>query len=186
EDIARRDLALTLRDHPVLDANEPAGMWIGPTSDVARGKDSWRTRFEIFVTHDAAIHSQSSLLSESERRLYSHSQDEKISIEHYTATQRRVASVDAGDRFAQVEDNTLRFVQSTNEPADLRAHHLHKRLLLGGNDVNGDASCAQGRSDFESDEAGAHDDDLFRGCSFLGECPTVGKRAKVMKLRVGC
>jgi hypothetical protein len=41
--------------------------------------------------------------------------------------------------------------------ASVKGGWVDKRLLLGGNDVNGDASCAQGRSDFESDEAGAHD-----------------------------
>jgi hypothetical protein len=60
-------------------------MWIGPTSNVTRGKNSEHTSLEIFIHDDAAIRSQPRLLSQDKRGPHSDPQDDKIGIHIETA-----------------------------------------------------------------------------------------------------
>src|SRR5579871_3605851 len=55
EHIQRRDLALALRDHPVLDPDALAAVRVRPARDVAGGENSRHARLEHGVHRDAAV-----------------------------------------------------------------------------------------------------------------------------------
>src|SRR6185312_8462040 len=57
QNVLCRDLSLPLRDNPVLYTNGLAGMRIGPSRDISRGKDTWDACFEILVHRDPTIYS---------------------------------------------------------------------------------------------------------------------------------
>src|SRR5437867_11077927 len=81
EDIPRRHLPLTLGNDPVFDTNKLAGIGVWPPRDVARSKDSRRTRSEVLVDQNAAMHFQSSLFGQRQRWPNPYAQDEDIRIE---------------------------------------------------------------------------------------------------------
>src|SRR5271155_3970260 len=66
--IERGDLALALRDNPMLDPNRLATDRIWPTRDIARGEYTGRARFEIGVDNDAPIHFEPCRLGKSDTR----------------------------------------------------------------------------------------------------------------------
>ena len=49
EDIARRGLALTFGNHPVLDSDLTPRMWVRPARDVSRGEHSGQARFQELI-----------------------------------------------------------------------------------------------------------------------------------------
>ncbi|MGH6846390.1 MAG: hypothetical protein ACREC0_02800 [Methylocella sp.] len=61
EDIARRRLALPLRDNKMLDSNRFAGELARPARDIAGRENTRRTRLEILVHRDAAVDGNSRL-----------------------------------------------------------------------------------------------------------------------------
>src|SRR5215831_15708824 len=81
ENVAGSDLSLALGNDPVFDPNELLGPNVGPTRDVARGKDSRHARFEVFIHHDASIDLQSSLLGQDHHRAHAYTQDEEIGLD---------------------------------------------------------------------------------------------------------
>src|ERR1700719_1460006 len=68
ENVSRRYLALTLRNHPMFNSDSVPGVRIGPPSDIARGKYPGRAGFEIFVDDDTAINCQARVFSQIQRR----------------------------------------------------------------------------------------------------------------------
>src|SRR5436309_15995576 len=102
EDIPRRHLPLTLGNDPMFNANKLAGIGVWPPRDVARSKDSRRTRFEVLVDHNAAIHFQSSLFGQRQRWANSHAQDKEIRIEGRASAEYRFLSITANYGLAHV------------------------------------------------------------------------------------
>ena len=80
KDISRCDLTLTLRDHPMLDADLFSGVRIRPTGDIACGKDTGNASFKVLIDHNATIHLQPSLLCECHRRTHANSRYNKIGL----------------------------------------------------------------------------------------------------------
>src|SRR6185312_3614119 len=75
------DLALPLRNNPVLDTNGLAGMRIGPPRNVSRSKDAWDACFEIFVHRDSTVHSQTGRLGKLHQRTHPNSRNDQIGFE---------------------------------------------------------------------------------------------------------
>src|SRR5215467_8586495 len=73
-------LPLTLSDHPMLDANSLAGVWIRPAGDVAGSENSGGTGFQVFVDCDTPIDVEPSLLGQSQRWSHSYAQYQKVHI----------------------------------------------------------------------------------------------------------
>ena len=62
EDVAGGSLTLALRYHPVFDA-DPAGARIGPSRDVAGGKNSGNVRFQKLVDQHTVVSRDACLFS---------------------------------------------------------------------------------------------------------------------------
>ena len=90
EHVARRDLPLALRDHPVLDADALARVRIGPSGDVAGGKDACGAGLEELVDDDASVERQAGLLGERRRRTHADAHDDEVGVDRSAAAQRTV------------------------------------------------------------------------------------------------
>src|SRR5262249_41706546 len=83
-----------------------------------------------------------------------------------------------------MEYDAVRLVNRSNESAHVAAHDFFEWHLLGGDNVHGNVSSAERGSDFEADEAGARNHDMFRVLRPLHDCAAVGKRPQIHHLRI--
>src|SRR5579863_5280029 len=156
--VHRRDLPLALSDHPVLDADALTGVRVRPPRNVACGEHSRSAGLQIFVHRHPAIDIQSGLLGQSDRGPHSRAQDQKIRIDDGAVAQGDPAAVHAADGVSQMESHAVRLVQRLDELSRRFAENTRHRHLLGADDVNLEAACAQRSGCFQADEARAHDD----------------------------
>src|SRR5579872_6047213 len=112
EHVERSGLALPLGHHPMLDANLPARVRIGPARAVARREDAGRAGFEIIVHRDAAIDREPSALGQSKTRPHADAHDNEIGLDRGARLQLRLLAFDSRDRILEMEDHALFFVQS--------------------------------------------------------------------------
>ena len=62
DDVAGGSLTLALRYNPVFDT-DPAGAWIGPARNIARGRNSGNVRFQKLVDQHTVVSCDPRLLS---------------------------------------------------------------------------------------------------------------------------
>jgi hypothetical protein len=80
-EVERGDLALTFRDHPMLDPNRLAADRIRPARDIARSENSRRAGPEIGVDNDAPIHSEARRLGLPDTRAHAKPRDDEIGLD---------------------------------------------------------------------------------------------------------
>ncbi len=79
--------------------------------------------------------------------------------------------------------DAFRLVQGEHAFADRLAHDARHRNAVGRDDMNRDVALAQGRGDFEADEARADHDALPRSFGIGDERVAIGKTAQQMHMR---
>ena len=181
--VAGGDLALALRDDPVLDADALAGTRIGPARHVPCGEDPGRARFEVLVHGDATVQRQACLLGESGRRPDADTHHDEVGIESRASAERHGSAVDARHRLPKMEDDALRFVQRLNEAANFRAHDALERHAFRRDHVDVDPPASQRRRDLEADEARADHHHMFGRARLVDEGATVREGTQIVHLR---
>jgi len=88
EHVSCGDLALTLGNHPVLDADAITGMPIGPPCNVACGKHARDARLEARIDSNAALDREPCLLRQRDRRPHTDPNDHEIRVELRPIAQR--------------------------------------------------------------------------------------------------
>ena len=182
EDVARRDLPLALRDHPVLDSNALVRMRIRPPRDVARGKDPAGARLEVLVDDDAFVERESGVLGQRRRRTDADAHHDEVGVDRSAAAQANRAAIDRRHRLPEVEHDAVRFVKPLHEASELDAHDPLERHRIRRDHVDVDAARPQRGRDLEADEAGADDNDARGALRALDDRPAVGERAQVENL----
>src|SRR5262249_48804772 len=107
EDVLRCNLALTLGNHPVLNANALTRMRIWPARNIARRINALRAGLQVFVDRDAAIERQSGLLGQRDRRAHADTHDDEVGRQRRAVAQRHLPSVDAGNRLAEMKHDAV-------------------------------------------------------------------------------
>src|SRR5206468_764927 len=135
-------LTHTLRDHPMLDANLRAAVWIGPTRDVARGVDSRGARLEILVDGHAFIHRETSRFRELRARPHSDAEHDEIRRELRIVVENHGVLLDTRWFASEMEHDAFLFMQGLDERAELGAEDTLERERLGSDDVHLDIAGA--------------------------------------------
>jgi hypothetical protein len=125
--VASGNLALPLGNDPVLDANAFARIRIGPPRDVARGKNAGHARLQVLVHGDAVIHRQSGLFRNRQGGCDADPHDNEVAVERDAAAERHSPPVNPHHRLPQMEGDTVRLVERSNEPSHLDAHDVLER-----------------------------------------------------------
>src|SRR5579872_299375 len=143
EHIARRGLALPLRDHPMFDANGLARMLVRPTGDVAGGIDAGNAGFQIRIDLDAAVDRKAALFGKCKTRLHADADDDEVGLDHGSTLQAGALALDRGDSVAEVKDDAVLFMQRADEVPHVRAQYALHRPLLEPDDMHLDIPRAQ-------------------------------------------
>src|SRR4051794_1356617 len=79
--------------------------------------------------------------------------------------------------------DAVRFVQTSNPPAHVRAEDAHHRLSLWGDHMDIHLARSKRGGDFQPDETRADDDDAFAWTGGRGNTPAVSDCAEVVDAR---
>src|SRR6516162_1777155 len=115
EQVARGRLALPLGDDPVLDAQPLAAIWVRPAGNIASGENAGHAGFEVFIDHHAAIDRQASGAREIDARPHADPDHDELGIERGAVVEPDPASLDRGERAAEMKDDAMRLVQGAHE-----------------------------------------------------------------------
>src|SRR6476619_4237863 len=118
EDIARRDLYRTMREHPVLDPNVLARMLIRPPRNVPRGKDPFGAGLEVLVDDDAFLEGESGVFGQRCRRPDADAHHDEVSVDRSATAQANRASIDRCHRLPEMEHDAVTFVKPLHEASD--------------------------------------------------------------------
>ena len=161
-----------------------AAVRIGPARNVAGREDPGRARFEIGVHDDAAINGEPGLFGELDPRAHADAGDHEIGLERAAALELHLLAVDGARRVLEVENDAVLLVQRAHEVAHLRTEDALHRPFVRRHHMDFDVAGAQGRRDFEPDEARAHHDRPARRPGALDDGPAVGERAQRADMRL--
>jgi hypothetical protein len=114
---------LALGHNPVLDPEILAGMRIGPTRNVAGGKDFRYASLQVFVDDDAPIDLQLCALRQLEPRPYTDTDDDQIGLQRCPAFELDVNSIDCRRGLLKMKYDAVIFMELSYEIAELAAEH---------------------------------------------------------------
>src|SRR5437762_7637646 len=97
KNVARSSLTLALSHDPVLDAHT-ARARIGPTRDVAGGKNSGDVRFQKFVDHDAVVSDNARFFGQRYIWPNADSHDHQVAIQNRSVIELHVSIFDSCGR----------------------------------------------------------------------------------------
>src|SRR3974390_1534465 len=158
-----RSLALTLRDHPMFEADALAGMRVGPACDVSCGIDTGSPRLEKGVPLNPAIRYEAGLFGKGQARTHPDSSYHKPSIERAAALERCALTIDRGDGVFEVKNDPMLLMQRSDKIAYVRSEDAFHRSLLGRYHVHLDVTRPQSRGDLKTNKARA-DNERTRRC----------------------
>ena len=183
KDIARRGLALPLREHPVFDTDALTSERVRPARDVTGSKDAGGAGFEILIDADASINRKTGLLRQGQTWFDAYADYNEISVQPFAALQSHAGRIDRSRSAPQVKPDAMLLVQSPNKVADIGAKDFFNRNGLGPDHLHVDIARAQRRGHLKTDEA-CTDDNCAPGSLRVGnQRVTVGQSAQVMHLR---
>ena len=182
-EIERGDLALTFRDHPMLDPNCFAADRIGPARDIARGEYARRARLEIGVDNDAPIHFEAGRFGKPDTRAHAKTRDDEIGLDRGSIRQTDLPPLDPDRSGAEMEADAMLLMQRANElPHVMAEDALHRNRLRRG-DMDLDLARPQRRCNLKPDEARAEHQGRLCGLGPLDDRPAIGERAQDEYLR---
>src|SRR5688572_27739081 len=111
-------------------------MGIGPTGDIAGGKDARRTGLEMLIYYHATVDLQADACRQLDVGLYTDARHHEIGREALPILQRYAAVRDTSCPLPEVKLDAVFLMELLNEPAQLRAHDPLQRPGVRGDDVH--------------------------------------------------
>jgi hypothetical protein len=159
---------------------------VGISGDVSRREDPRFARLEVLVDENAPFHGESGVGGKSVVRAYADPGNDDVRANVLAIVQRHGSSIDPACRAPEVKGHLVRFVQFTNEVAELWTHDPLQRAVLRRDDVHLQATHAKRGRDLEANEAGAEDYRGMRSRCGGDDCAAVSEGAQVVDAaRVG-
>src|SRR5690606_2134541 len=121
EDVARRGLALPLRDGPVLDADALTGARVRPARDVAGGVDAGRAGLEKRVDEDAVVDLEAGGLRQRGPGPHADADHDQVRGQRLAIIEADVVGRDLRRDVAESERDAARLVQPPDRGAQLGA-----------------------------------------------------------------
>ena len=134
--VARRGLALSFGDNPVLNANLLPCVRIGPTCDVACRKNPRNAGPQIPVDGDAAVQRNPRLFRKSDRRPYADTHDDQVCIERLIRFKNNLMVRERPYFAGQVELNAMFLVEPPDHRADLASQNPLHRYPVGRDHIH--------------------------------------------------